>query len=53
MQLERGDSATESFRSAAKLDKKKAKQSRQYIRYIAGERRRQEELRKMLEGVGE
>ncbi|MBT3830794.1 MAG: tetratricopeptide repeat protein [Gammaproteobacteria bacterium] len=53
MQLERWDSATKSFRSAAKLDKKKAKQSRQYIRYIAGERRRQEELRKMLEGVGE
>ena len=53
MQLERWDSATKSFRSAAKLDKKKSKQSRQYIRYIAGERRRQEELRKMLEGVGE
>ena len=50
MQLERWDSATRSFRSAAKLDKKKSKQSRQYIRYIAGERRRQEELRKMLEG---
>ncbi|MDC0068036.1 hypothetical protein OAL10_04460 [Gammaproteobacteria bacterium] len=53
MQLERWDSATKSFRSAAKLDKKKSKQSRQYIRYIAGEKRRQEELRKMLEGVGE
>lgn len=50
MQLERWDSATKSFRSAAKLDEKKSKQSRQYIRYIAGERRRQEELRKMLEG---
>ena len=50
MQLERWNSATRSFRLAAKLDKKKSKQSRQYIRYIAGERRRQEELRKMLEG---
>ncbi|MCS5581956.1 MAG: hypothetical protein NZ777_00425, partial [Pseudomonadales bacterium] len=53
MQLERWDSATKSFRSAARLDKKKSKQSRRYIRYIAGERRRQKELRKMLEGVGE
>jgi tetratricopeptide (TPR) repeat protein len=53
MQLERWDSATKSFRNASKLDKSKNKQSRQYIRYIAGERRRQEELRKMLEGVGE
>ena len=53
MQLERWDSATASFREAARMDKSKAKQSRQYIRYIAGEKRRQEELRKMLEGVGE
>lgn len=53
MQLERWDSATASFRDAAKLDKKKEKQSRQYINYIAGEKRRQEELKKMLEGVGE
>lgn len=53
MQLERWDSATRSFRDSAKLDKKKEKQARQYIRYIAGEKRRQEELRKMLEGVGE
>jgi tetratricopeptide (TPR) repeat protein len=53
MQLERWDDATKSFRDAARLDKKKAKQTRQYIRYIAGEKRRQEELRKMLEGVGE
>jgi len=51
MQLERWDSATKSFRNASKLDKKKSKQSRQYIRYIAGERRRQEELRKMIDGV--
>ncbi len=54
MQLERWDSATRSFRDAIKLDKKKEKQARQYIRYIAGEKRRQEELRKMLEeAVGE
>lgn len=54
MQLERWDSATKSFRDAIKLDKKKEKQARQYIRYIAGEKRRQEELRKMLEeAVGE
>lgn len=53
MQLERWDAATSSFREAARLDKDKAKQTRQYIRYIASEKRRQEELRKMLEGVGE
>ena len=50
MQLERWDSATKSFREAARLDKKKKKQTRNYIRYIAGERRRQKELKKMLEG---
>mgnify|MGYP003976582713 CR=1 FL=1 len=50
MQLERWDSATKSFRQSAKLDKKKQKQARQYIRYIAGEKRRQAELKKMLEG---
>ena len=50
MQLERWDSATRSFREAARLDKKKKKQTRNYIRYIAGERRRQAELKKMLEG---
>ena len=51
MQLERWDSATKSFREAARLDKKKKKQTRNYIRYIAGERRqRQAELKKMLEG---
>lgn len=49
MQLERWDDATRSFREAARLDRKKQKQARQYIRYIAGEKRRQEELRKMLE----
>ena len=53
MQLERWDDATKSFRESAKLDKKKQKQARQYIRYIAGEKRRQRELRAMLEGVGE
>ena len=50
MQLEDWDDATKSFRDASKLDKDKDKQARQYIRYIAGEKRRQEELRKMLEG---
>ncbi len=54
MQLERWDSATRAFRDAAKLgDSRMKKQTRQYIRYIAGEKRRQEELRKMLEDVGE
>jgi len=54
MQLERWDTATKSFRDSIKLDKKKEKQARQYIRYIAGEKRRQEELKKMLEeAVGE
>jgi len=52
MQLERWDSATRAFRDAAKLgDSRMKKQTRQYIRYIAGEKRRQEELRKMLEDV--
>ncbi len=52
MQLERWDAATRSFRNAAKLgDKRMKKQTRQYIRYIAGEKRREEELRKMLEDV--
>ena len=48
MQLERWDEATRAFREAAK-DKDKAKSARQYIQYIAGEKNRQEELRKMLE----
>jgi tetratricopeptide (TPR) repeat protein len=48
MQLESWDDATKAFRGASK-DKKKAKQCKQYIRYIKGEKRRQEELRKMLE----
>ncbi len=50
MQLESWDAATKAFRAAAKADKKMQKQSRQYIRYISGEKRRQEELRKMLTG---
>ncbi len=49
MQLESWDKATAAFRAASKVDKKKAKSSGQYIRYIKGEKRRQEELRKMLE----
>ncbi len=48
MQLERWDEATSAFRQAAK-DKSMAKNARQYIQYIAGEKRRQEELKKMLE----
>jgi len=48
MQIESWDQATKAFRNASK-DKGKAKQCRQYIRYIAGEKRRLEELKKMLE----
>jgi tetratricopeptide (TPR) repeat protein len=48
MQLEEWDDATKAFRDAAK-DKSMERSARQYIRYIAGEKRRQEELRKMLE----
>lgn len=50
MQLEYWDDATVSFREASRLDKGKEKQARQYIRYISGEKTRQEELKKMLEG---
>lgn len=54
MQLERWDEATRSFREASRKDKAKQKQARQYIRYISGEKRRQAELKKMLEeSVGE
>ena len=49
MQRESWDAATQSFREAARLDKEKEKRSRQYIRYVDGQRRRQEELKKMLE----
>jgi tetratricopeptide (TPR) repeat protein len=48
MQLENWEAAKVAFRAASK-DKKKAKQCRQYIRYIDGEKRRQSELKKMLE----
>lgn len=48
MQLERWDEATRAFREAAKDDDME-KNARQYIRYIAGEKRRQEELKRMLE----
>ena len=50
MQLERWDQATRAFRDSSRKDKKRQKQARQYIRYIAGEKRRQRELKKMLEG---
>jgi tetratricopeptide (TPR) repeat protein len=48
MNLEKWDDATRAFRAAGK-DKKKSKTVRQYIQYISGEKRRQSELRKMLE----
>ena len=50
MQISNWDLATSAFRSAAKFDEKMAKQSRQYIRYIAGEKRRLAALKEMLEG---
>ena len=50
MQISNWDLATSAFRSAAKFDEKMAKQSRQYIRYIAGEKRRLAALKDMLEG---
>jgi len=50
MQLENWDRAIKAFRASAKADRTMAKQCRQYIRYIQGERRRQAELRKMLAG---
>jgi len=50
MQLANWDLATTAFRAASKLDEKMAKQSRQYIRYIAGEKRRLAALKDMLEG---
>jgi tetratricopeptide (TPR) repeat protein len=46
MQLSRWDKAVDAFKDASN-DKKKAKQCRQYIRYVRGEKRRQAELRKM------
>ncbi|MDZ7641231.1 MAG: tetratricopeptide repeat protein [Desulfurivibrio sp.] len=52
MQLERWDEATRAFRSAAKDDDKE-KSARQYIQYIDGERRRQEELRKMVDDTAD
>jgi len=48
MQLEDWDDAIKAFRAAAKADRSMTKQTTQYIRYIRGEKRRQEELRKML-----
>jgi tetratricopeptide (TPR) repeat protein len=48
MQLEDWEDAIKAFRAAAKADRTMTKQTTQYIRYIRGEKRRQEELRKML-----
>jgi tetratricopeptide (TPR) repeat protein len=50
MSLENWDQASTAFKAASRLDKKIAKQARQYIRYIAGEKRRQAALKEMLEG---
>ncbi len=52
MQLKQWGAATKALRAAASLDKKKSKQVRQYVSYIASEKRRLEEIRKMLGGVG-
>lgn len=49
MQLENWDQSTKAFREAAK-DKDKEKSARRYMKYVAGEKMRQEELRKMLSG---
>jgi len=48
MQLEDWNRAIVAFRAAAKADKSMTKQTNRYIKYIRGEKRRQEELRKML-----
>ena len=50
MQIKSWNKAIAAFRASAKADKKKAKQTRRYIRYIQGEKRRLAELRKMLAG---
>ncbi len=49
MNLERWDEATRAFRAAERIDRRKQKSVRQYIRYISGEKRRQQELRRMAE----
>ena len=49
MQLQRWDQATNAFKNSAKADKRKAKQTRNYIRYIKGEKRRLESLKEMME----
>lgn len=50
MQLGKWDNATKSFREASKdRDQRMKKSCRQYIRYIASEKRREIELKKMLE----
>ncbi len=50
MSLENWNQASKAFRQAGKLDKRLAKQTRQYIRYISGEKRRQAALQDMLNG---
>lgn len=49
MNLERWEEATKAFRASERIDRRKQKSVRQYIRYISGEKRRQQELRKMAE----
>ncbi len=50
MQMGQWDNATRAFREASKDDDQRMKKScRQYIRYIASEKRRERELKKMLE----
>ena len=51
MQLNQWGAATRALRDAEKLDKKKSRQVRQYVKYIASEKRRLEEIRRMLTGV--
>ena len=50
MQMGQWDNATRAFREASKdKDERMRKSCRQYIRYIASEKRREQELKKMLE----
>lgn len=50
MSLENWNQASTAFRQAGKLNKRLAKQTRQYIRYITGEKKRQAALKDMLNG---
>jgi tetratricopeptide (TPR) repeat protein len=50
MSLENWNQASTAFRQAGKLNKRLVKQTRQYIRYITGEKKRQAALKDMLNG---